>query len=137
MSPGGPARNRRAVVRKRDGRCVECGLTSAKRKARTGRQLDVHRVVPGSLYTPAGCVTLCRRCHQSKPKLGPGEQDHGGAYATVKLARGAYAALQALADSTRCTLTWHLTRAVRAYLRQHELACRAPLGPAPKRPKGK
>lgn len=54
------------AVRQRDGyRCVDCG------KAREGRALDVHRLVPGSAYTLEGCVTVCRGCHRkrhSKPK---------------------------------------------------------------------
>lgn len=39
----------------------------------SGRSLDVHRLVPGSDYTPDGCVTLCRKCHASKPKRPAGQ----------------------------------------------------------------
>lgn len=57
-------------VRARDGfRCTKCGMTNdAHREKFKGRQLDVHRVVPGSVYAVAGCVALCRHCHSTKPK---------------------------------------------------------------------
>ena len=51
------------LVRERDGACVKCGKTNAAHLAETGRQLDVHRRVPGSPYTAAGCVAVCRACH--------------------------------------------------------------------------
>ncbi len=59
----------KALVRHRDGyRCAECGMTAAKHIKRYGRNLDVHRLVPGSVYTVSGCVALCRKCHKKKPK---------------------------------------------------------------------
>lgn len=59
----------KTLVRHRDGyRCVECGMTARQHVRRHGRTLDVHRIDPGSAYTMRGCVTLCQRCHKSKPK---------------------------------------------------------------------
>lgn len=57
------------AVRARDGfRCTECGMTAEEHVALHGRNLEVHRIVPGSDYTPEGCVTLCRKCHGPKPR---------------------------------------------------------------------
>jgi len=62
--------NVKKAVRKRDGhKCTECGMTREESRARFGRTLDVHRLIPGSRYTLSGCVTLCRECHKTKPKL--------------------------------------------------------------------
>jgi hypothetical protein len=59
----------KAAVRERDGyRCVECGMTNADHSDEFGSVLQVHRLVPGSLYHPDGCVTLCIPCHGPKPK---------------------------------------------------------------------
>lgn len=63
------------AVRERDGfRCTGCGLSNEDNIARTGRQLQVHRLTPGSLYSvePGVCVTLCTKCHgpQSRRKRG-------------------------------------------------------------------
>ncbi len=48
--------------------CTECGMTNRDHKAKHGRQLEVHRIEPGSAYSVSGCVTLCRSCHGPKPK---------------------------------------------------------------------
>ncbi len=75
----------KATVRERDGnRCTECGMTAAQHLERYGRDLDVHRLIPGSPYTTEGCVTLCRRCHGSKPKRPRGSLP----WVTVKIPRG-------------------------------------------------
>jgi hypothetical protein len=59
----------KAAVRERDGYCcTECGMTHAQHRARYRKTLDVHRLTPGGEYTLAGCVTLCRKCHGSKPR---------------------------------------------------------------------
>jgi hypothetical protein len=59
----------KAIVRFRDGyRCVECGMTAQANYERWGRNLEVHRLVPGSAYTVEGAVALCSPCHHAKPK---------------------------------------------------------------------
>ena len=59
----------KAAVRCRDGyRCTRCGMTHEEHVARYGKTLDVHRVVPGSVYTEPACVTLCRKCHGPQPR---------------------------------------------------------------------
>jgi hypothetical protein len=56
-------------VRKRDGyKCRDCGMTSEESLEVYGKELDVHRLIPGSSYGPPWCVTLCRKCHAKKPK---------------------------------------------------------------------
>lgn len=60
------------AVRARDGyRCVECGMTQRQHLAERGRQLEVHRLVPGAPYSVEGTVTLCKPCHaKKKPRSG-------------------------------------------------------------------
>lgn len=66
-------------VRQRDGyRCTQCGMTEAEHRAKYGRTLDVHRVVPRSRYTVVGSVTLCRACHGPQPKAQPETPDEAG-----------------------------------------------------------
>jgi hypothetical protein len=56
-------------VRERDGRkCRDCGTTSEEHIEQHGRDLDVHRLIPGSPYGEGWCVALCRACHGKKPK---------------------------------------------------------------------
>lgn len=64
----------KAVVRFRDDyRCTECGMSQRTHLRRFGRQLDVHRMIPGSRYAIADgvCTTLCRPCHERKPRKPP------------------------------------------------------------------
>jgi hypothetical protein len=59
----------KASVRERDGfKCQDCGMTNEQHNERYGKQLDVHRLIPGCAYSVALCVTLCRACHSTKPK---------------------------------------------------------------------
>jgi hypothetical protein len=59
----------KAAVRARDGyRCAKCGMTNEEHRDKYGRQLDVHRLDPGSIYYPDGCVALCRACHSGEHK---------------------------------------------------------------------
>jgi hypothetical protein len=75
----------KAQVRERDGlRCARCGMTNDQSRERYRRQLDVHRVQPGSVYSAEGCVTLCQGCHGPEPRRQPGEPDL--AYPTPRFA---------------------------------------------------
>ncbi len=67
----------KAAVRNRDGCCVECGMTNDQHREHYDRQLDVHRVVPGSVYSMAGCRTYCRGCHGPQPRRKRGQPDYG------------------------------------------------------------
>ena len=59
----------KAAVRERDGyKCTRCGKTNAEHIEETDRALDVHRVIPGIVYSVEWCVTLCRTCHGKMPK---------------------------------------------------------------------
>lgn len=60
----------KAAVRERDGyRCTDCGMTSDEHYARYGRELEVHRLIPGSPYTIEGSVTRCKPCHGKAHRL--------------------------------------------------------------------
>lgn len=48
--------------------CVVCGLTNDLHRKRYGRILEVHRLLPGSIYTADGCITLCKACHNGCPR---------------------------------------------------------------------
>jgi 5-methylcytosine-specific restriction endonuclease McrA len=67
----------RAAVRQRDGyRCTKCGITEQEHKDRYGvKSLHVHRLVPGSLYSLKGCISLCCVCHGMEPNGQPGDRD--------------------------------------------------------------
>lgn len=74
------------LVRARDGdQCTRCGMVAVVHMMRWGRALEVHRVVPGSVYTVAGCVTLCKDCHEEMPARQPGEPDAETEGITVRL----------------------------------------------------
>ncbi len=75
-------------VRTRDGfRCTKCGRSNDDHKASTGRQLEVHRVIPGSVYADDTCVTLCQSCHGPEPKRprGEGAVDYGSGEPQFKI----------------------------------------------------
>jgi len=66
----------KSAVRERDGfRCTKCKMTNNEHLSLYGRQLDVHRNVPGSLYSVEGCSTICKRCHGKQPQKKKGEID--------------------------------------------------------------
>jgi hypothetical protein len=60
----------KALVRFRDCyRCVECGMTAVEHVKRFGKNLAVHRLIPGAPYRISEAVTLCVLCHAPKPKI--------------------------------------------------------------------
>jgi hypothetical protein len=78
-------------VRKRDGdKCSECEMSGAEHKRRFGRDLDLHRIRPGSEYFTSACVLLCRPCHYSKPKSPHYSRPHQ----RVRLSRQAHRTLR-------------------------------------------
>ena len=55
------------LVRERDGhRCVDCGATSDDIRDGKYVRLQVHRLVPRSVYTVDGCVLVCTKCHKKR-----------------------------------------------------------------------
>jgi 5-methylcytosine-specific restriction endonuclease McrA len=71
----------KAAVRKRDGFCCTmCGMTNEEHRKTHGQQLEVHRLVPGSLYAIPGCATVCKGCHKDLPR-----SRHGTAEGPVRL----------------------------------------------------
>lgn len=54
------------LVREKYGnRCGRCSRTDEENIRLTGRNLHVHRLVPGSRYTVNGCILLCADCHDA------------------------------------------------------------------------
>jgi hypothetical protein len=107
----------KAAVRERDGmRCTHCGMTNRKHKARyAGKSLHVHRTMPGSDYSLAGCVTLCFRCHGPMPKLPPGSR--GKTNKMVRLHDDVYQAMKGLVRGKGRALTREVWRALEAHLK--------------------
>jgi 5-methylcytosine-specific restriction endonuclease McrA len=57
------------AVRKRDqNQCRDCGMTHQEHLAKYDRDLQVHRLVPRTNYVKSDCVTLCIPCHGKKPR---------------------------------------------------------------------
>jgi hypothetical protein len=76
----------KALARHRDGyRCTSCGMSAVEHVRRYGKNLDVHRIVPGSKYSLSGCVTLCRKCHGPQPRRERGHRINSGDGEPVKL----------------------------------------------------
>lgn len=74
-------------IRQRDGfRCTQCGMTNDQHREQHNRQLDVHRLVPGSEYKPEGCITVCKACHRSLPRRQHGDTDFYGAHEQHRIA---------------------------------------------------
>lgn len=113
------------AVRCRDGyRCVDCGLLQPVHR----KTLDVHRVIPGSVYTLEGSVTLCRKCH----KIRHGKIKRSGKHRPprypsrektryVGISLELHQALQRYADSRsdeddQKSVNWTARRAIRKFL---------------------
>lgn len=59
----------KAAVRERDSYCcTKCGMSVQCHYSLYGKNLQVHRIDPGSEYALNGCVTLCYPCHAKEPK---------------------------------------------------------------------
>lgn len=109
----------KAIVRHRDGyACTECGMTAEGNFRRYGRNLDVHRVTPGSLYTVDGCVTVCRSCHGDKPRRRPGEGD-GGFFVRIPATHGD--GVRVLAQKARRSVTSIIQEALEIHLTNNDL----------------
>lgn len=86
-------------------------MTSEQHQEVYARELDVHRIVPGSLYTVEGCVTLCRSCHGPQPRRKKGQPDlangdrHRHPLVSFRPDHGIRHALQRLADQQRRSLS--------------------------------
>lgn len=105
------------AVRERDGMCCTvCGMTDEESQAEFGRTLDVHRTVPGSLYSLEGCVTLCKECHYPQPKRTPGTPDRANMRRLVGLPERVCLALDPIAEYHCTTLTEVVKNACLEYL---------------------
>ena len=114
----------KAAVRARDGhRCTGCGMTAAQHHERYGKNLDVHRTIPGSLYTLEGCVTICKRCHGPQPRRKKGQRDQAYNYSLVAIPLALYEALSRYAEDksdedTDRSISWAGRKAVRQFLEE-------------------
>ena len=114
----------KAAVRERDGNaCVGCGMTAEQHRARYGKRLLVHRKVPGSLYTLAGCETRCVECHGPLPRRARHAPDlaYGNKTLTMflRLSAAQRRALEALAKKHRRTLTAEAMLAFEDHFAKH------------------
>ncbi len=114
-----PAREVKISVRKRDRyRCVECGMTAQEHLEQFDRNLEVHRVVPGSVYTVDGCITLCRICHNGKPKSPRGSKL---GWRMVRIRRIFLPFVEQAIEENSQTLTEWVNQAVREQLERDGL----------------
>ena len=115
-----PAKDRLATcaaVRERDGmKCVKCGLTNGESVARCGRQLDVHRVISGSLYTVDGCISECKTCHGKLPRRPSGKTDLARPGVFFELSRELMAAFNEMCARNGTTFRFELEDAMRRHL---------------------
>jgi len=97
----------KTAVRDRDGqKCAQCGMTAEQHKAKYGRTLEVHRVVPGSLYTLEGSITLCKLCHGPQPRRKKGQPDlANGPVLLLRLSKDLVAALHRFIQAQEVPVT--------------------------------
>lgn len=68
----------KARVRERDEfKCCDCGMSSKAHIAKYSKQLEVHRLNPGSRYTVNGCIALCVKCHRIRDAKIRGKKPKG------------------------------------------------------------
>jgi hypothetical protein len=108
------------AVRDRDGGCcTKCGVSSFKYAVEHGRNLDVHRLTPGSAYSLDGCVTLCRQCHAPLPRRRRGSRLWADGIATFRAKAVVFSALQKFREKYEFPPSFSeiMDRALRMYLR--------------------
>ena len=64
-----------AVFERDKSRCAKCGMGDDEHTRVYGRSLEVHRLVPGSMYSVAGCVLRCVPCHSTELRRTAGTKD--------------------------------------------------------------
>jgi hypothetical protein len=107
----------KAEVRARDGfRCTKCGMTNADHLAICGKSLEVHRVVPGSVYTLSGCITVCRSCHDQLPRRNHGEKETAEGFGAVRLESVVYTMARVISVVTKENLSDLLSEICRPVL---------------------
>jgi hypothetical protein len=110
----------KSLVRERDRLCCTiCGMTADEHLAHFGHTLHVHRLVPGSLYTVEGGITLCKPCHGTMPRRENGTPDLASLTPRVVfyLPEDLLAALDEEAEANDRTRTSEIIRALRSHLR--------------------
>jgi 5-methylcytosine-specific restriction endonuclease McrA len=111
------------AVRERDGhRCTKCGMTAEEHERRYGRTLDVHRLMPGSLYSVEGCVSFCRPCHGPEPKRPRGAPDLATDKAPVRLPRELFRKMKVIAAHRRIRLADYFLQLITPVLLEEEAA---------------
>lgn len=106
----------KASVRERDEhRCTECGMSAEEHASTYGRDLEVHRLVPGSEYTVDGCVTLCIPCHGPKPRRPFGSLPRGN---RIDLLRDVVDMIQTICAHTKVSAADLLDPLVRPFVVQ-------------------
>lgn len=114
-------------ARERDGyKCVDCGMSREDHVGTYGRNLDVHRLLPGSEYTIDGCVTVCFKCHRARHKVLPrAPRGQGRDFARdirlVRIREKFAKQLTELAKRNETNFTQEVNRAVREFLESQKL----------------
>lgn len=117
------------AARRREGyKCADCGMTNEDHINFYDRQLDVHRLVPGSEYTIDGCVTVCKKCHGKRHRKinasgwqRPASSPLGRRYIGVHLEPIMWEALQELLTTTRRSISTEVTIALEHYFAKFKL----------------
>lgn len=121
------------TVRLRDGhRCVKCRMTSTEHIEWCGRELDVHRVNPGSLYKEELCITVCKKCHGKEARRAKGVVDLARPGKFVELPRDVAEELKAMAERYGTNFTHELVDAARRHIAYPPERKPEPLPDAPK-----